>query len=95
MQKLVDIRCYVSPEHKRLIKQTALDRNTSVNKLLKEIICTALPEPKANLTDELENILTRLSNSANLPQEEREQLKKRKNEIKSLMKGVTQNGKEE
>ena len=56
MQKLVDIRCYVSAEHKRLIKQTALDRNTSVNKLLKEIICTALPEPKANLTDELENM---------------------------------------
>ena len=92
MQKLVDIRCYVSPEHKRLIKQTALDRNTSVNKLLKEIITTALPEPRPSLADELESIRSRLSNSANLPQEEREQLKKRKNEIKSLMKGDIQNG---
>lgn len=85
MKTLVDIRCYVSPEHKRLIKQTALDRNMSVNKLLKEIISTVLPEPRPSLDKELESILSRLSNSANLPQEEREQLKKRKNEIKLLL----------
>ena len=92
MKKLIDVRCYVSAEHKRQIKKVAFERNISVNKLLKEIISTAIPEPRADLAGELELILFRLSHSANLTQEEREQLKKRKNEIKALMKGDAQNG---
>lgn len=92
MKKLIDVRCYVSPEHKRQIKKVALERNISVNKLLKEIISTAIPEPHTDLAGELELILFRLSHSANLTQEEREQLKKRKNEIKAIMKGDAQNG---
>ena len=91
MKKLIDIRCYVTPSHKQLIKQTALDRNISVNKLLREIIDTVLPEPQeskeSNLKKELESILVKLSNSADLPYEEREQLKRRKKEIKILLKG--------
>ena len=91
MKNLTDIRCYVTPSHKQLIKQTALDRNISVNKLLREIIDTVLPEPQeskeSNLKKELESILVKLSNSADLPCEEREQLKRRKKEIKILLKG--------
>lgn len=91
MKKLIDIRCYVTPSHKQLIKQTALDRNISVNKLLREIIDAVLPEPQeskeSNLKKELESILVKLSNSADLPYEEREQLKRRKKEIKTLLKG--------
>lgn len=91
MKKFIDIRCYVTPSHKQLIKQTALDRNISVNKLLREIIDAVLPEPQeskeSNLKKELESILVKLSNSADLPYEEREQLKRRKKEIKILLKG--------
>ena len=91
MKKMIDIRCYVTPSHKQLIKQTALDRNISVNKLLREIIDAVLPEPQeskeSNLKKELESILVKLSNSADLPYEEREQLKRRKKELKLLLKG--------
>lgn len=88
MKKMIDIRCYVTPSHKQLIKQTALDRNISVNKLLREIIDAVLPEPQeSNLKKELDSILVKLSNSADLPYEEREQLKRRKKEIKILLKG--------
>ena len=91
MKKLIDIRCYVTPSHKQLIKQTALDRNISVNKLMREIIGTVIPEPNENdshnLKRELDRVLSRLSNSADMPYEEREQLKRRKKEIKILLKG--------
>ena len=91
MKKLIDIRCYVTPSHKQLIKQTALDRNISVNKLLREIIGAVLPEPQESkeigFTKELESILVKLSNSADLPYEEREQLKRCKKELKLLLKG--------
>ena len=91
MKNLIDIRCYVTPSHKQLIKQTALDRNISVNKLLREIIGAVLPEPQeskeSDLTRELDLILAKLSNSADLPYEEREQLKRRKKELKLLLKG--------
>ena len=91
MKKTIDIRCYVTPAHKQLIKQTALDRNISVNKLLKEIIGAVLPESSENdshdLKRELDRVLSRLSNSADMPYEEREQLKRRKKEIKILLKG--------
>lgn len=90
MSKNVDVRCYVTPEMKYKIKRTALDKNTSVNKLLYEILCRELQEQirhetALTLNQELETVLSKLSNSANLPADEREALKKRKNEIKALL----------
>ena len=86
MKKLVDVRCYVSPEQKRQIKKMAFDQNISVNKMLKDIITKAIPEPSVNLAEELEFILFQLSHSSNLAQAERERLKARKNEIKAMLK---------
>ncbi len=90
MSKNVDVRCYVTPEMKYKIKRTALDKNTSVNKLLYEILCREFQEQirhetALTLNQELETVLSKLSNSANLPADEREALKKRKNEIKALL----------
>lgn len=86
MKKLVDVRCYVSTEQKQQIKKMAFDQNISVNKMLKDIITKAIPEPSVHLAEELEFILFRLSHSAHLTQAEREKLKIRKNEIKALLK---------
>ena len=90
MSKNVDVRCYVSPEMKYKIKRTALDKNTSVNKLLHEILCREFQEQiqhetALTLNQELETVLSRLSNSANMSADEREALKKRKNEIKAML----------
>ena len=101
MKKLVDVRCYVTPEIKKQIKYYALLSNISVSRWLQNLIedDLAVTQHELNvetvLNNELKEILLKLSNSANLPIAEREKLKKRKNEIKSLMKGVTKNGKEE
>lgn len=38
MTDLVDIRCYVSPSYKRRIKKIAFKRNTTVSKLLRDIL---------------------------------------------------------
>ncbi len=101
MKKLVDVRCYVTPEVKKQIKYYALLSNISVSRWLQNLIEDDLATTQhelnieAVLNNELQEILLKLSNSANLPTAEREKLKKRKNEIKTLMKGVKKNGKEE
>ena len=46
MDKLVDIRCYITPEYKHQIKRTALEQNISVSRLLYQIICQAIPQAK-------------------------------------------------
>lgn len=88
MDKQVDIRCYVSVDFKKKIKQIALDKNTSVNKLLNEILHREFDEPNTekDLQEELDVILSKLSNSGSLSKNEREQLKQRKNELKSILK---------
>ena len=42
-------------------------------------------ETALTLNQELETVLSKLSNSANMPTDEREALKKRKNEIKAML----------
>jgi hypothetical protein len=88
MNKQVDIRCYVSVDFKKKIKQIALDKNTSVNKLLNDILQREFGEPNTEkeLQEELDVILSKLSNSGSLSKNEREQLKQRKNELKSILK---------
>ena len=88
MNKQVDIRCYVSEDFKKKIKQIALDKNTSVNKLLNDILQREFGEPNTEkeLQEELDVILSKLSNSGSLSKNEREQLKQRKNELKSILK---------
>ena len=88
MNKQVDIRCYVSEDFKKKIKQIALDKNTSVNKLLNDILQREFGEPNTEkeLQEELDVILSKLSNSGSLSQNERVQLKQRKNELKSILK---------
>ena len=70
------------------IKQIALDKNTSVNKLLNDILQREFGEPNTEkeLQEELDVILSKLSNSGSLSKNEREQLKQRKNELKSILK---------
>ena len=74
--------------HKKKIKQIALDKNTSVNKLLNDILQREFGEPNTEkeLQEELDVILSKLSNSGSLSKNEREQLKQRKNELKSILK---------
>lgn len=97
MEKLVDVRCYVSQDLKKRIKLHTLNNNISVNRWLFELIEDNLNRSvsEANMSDvlnsELQEILTKLSNSANLSSEEREQLKCRKKQIKNMLKGVTNN----
>lgn len=88
MNKQVDIRCYVSEDFKKKIKQIALDKNTSVNKLLNDILQREFGEPNTEkeLQEELDVILSKLSNSGSLSKIDREQLKQRKNELKSILK---------
>ena len=88
MNKQVDIRCYVSVDFKKKIKQIALDKITSVNKLLNDILQREFGEPNTEkeLQEELDVILSKLSNSGSLSKNEREQLKQRKNELKSILK---------
>lgn len=38
MSDLVDIRCYVTPSYKRRIKKIAFKRNTTVSKLLRDML---------------------------------------------------------
>lgn len=98
MNKLVDIRCYITPELKKEIKLYTISKNTSVNRWLLNLIEKELninshnQDKPEQLNNELNDILFKLSNSANLPNAERKALKRRKNEIKSLMKGVQDNG---
>lgn len=94
MKNQVDIRCYVSADFKKKIKQIALDKNTSVNKLLNELLHSEFDEPNLEpaLQEELNVILSRLSNSATLSPNERETLKQRKRELKLLLKGENENG---
>ena len=94
MNKQVDIRCYVSEDFKKKIKQIALDKNTSVNKLLNELLHREFDEPNSEpaLQEELNVILSRLSNSATLSPNERETLKQRKRELKMILKGENENG---
>ncbi len=94
MNKQVDIRCYVSADFKKKIKQIALNKNTSVNKLLNDILQREFGEPNTEkeLQEELNVILSKLSNSATLSPNERETLKQRKRELKLLLKGENNNG---
>ena len=94
MDKQTDIRCYVTADFKKKIKQIALEKNTSVNKLLNDLLHREFGEPntKPTLQEELDVILSKLSNSATLSQNERESLKQRKREIKLLLKGENENG---
>lgn len=94
MEKKTDIRCYVSADFKKKIKQIALDKNTSVNKLLNDILHREFDEPnsEARSKEELDMILSKLSNSAALSKNERETLKQRKRELKMILKGENENG---
>lgn len=88
MENQVDIRCYVSADFKKKIKQIALDKNTSVNKLLNDMLHKEFDEHDTEqaLQEELDLVLSKLSNSADLSKNEREQLKQRKNELKAILK---------
>ena len=90
MKKFTDVRCNVSPELKTKIKLCAIAENTSVSKWLLNIIeervyATEQQGDTAYLENELQKILNQLSNSASLSVAEREQLKKRKTEIKAIL----------
>ncbi len=88
MENQVDIRCYVSADFKKKIKKIALDKNTSVNKLLNDMLHKEFDEHDTEqaLQEELDLVLSKLSNSADLSKNEREQLKQRKNELKAILK---------
>lgn len=91
MDKLTDIRFYTTPEYKKRIKQIALEKNISVNKMINQIVHKEIPEfeyleNRQNLENELKETLKKLSNSANMSTTERQQLKDRKDNIKSLLK---------
>lgn len=90
MKKFTDVRCNVSPELKTKIKLCAIAENISVSKWLLKLIEEKVyaTEPKSNiahLESELQKILNQLNNSASLSVSEREDLKKRKTEIKALL----------
>lgn len=91
MEKKTDVRCYVSPELKKTIKLCAFEKNISVNRfllnLIKKEICVDYEpfDETKKLNEELNSILSKLGNSADMPVSEREQLKKRKKEIKLLL----------
>ena len=90
MKKFTDVRCNVSPELKTKIKLCAIAENTSVSKWLLNLIeervyATEQQGDTAHLENELQKILTQLSNSASLSVSERENLKRRKMEIKALL----------
>lgn len=92
MDKQTDIRCYVTADFKKKIKQIALEKNTSVNKLLNDILQREFGETEGALKEELDVILSKLSNSASLSKNERETLKQRKRELKMILKGENENG---
>ena len=90
MKKFTDVRCNVSPELKTKIKLCAIAENTSVSKWLLNLIeervyATEQQGDTAYLENELLKILNQLSNSASLSVSEREDLKRRKTEIKALL----------
>ena len=90
MKNFVDVRCNVSPELKTKIKLCAIAENISVSRWLLNLIEEKVyaTEPKSDtayLENELQKILNQLSNSGMLSVNEREQLKKRKTEIKALL----------
>jgi len=90
MKKITDVRCNVSPELKTKIKLCAIAENISVSKWLLKLIEEKIyaNEPKsdiAHLESELQKILNQLSHSGMLSVDEREELKKRKTEIKALL----------
>lgn len=94
MKKFTDVRCNVSPELKIKIKLCAIAEDTSVSKwllnLIEEKVCSTEQQGDvAHLENELQKILNQLGNSAALSVSEREDLKRRKTEIKALLqKGV-------
>lgn len=94
MSKNVDVRCNVSSEFKTRIKLCAIAENLSVSKWLYKIIEEKVyateqeSETAQQLENELQKILLRLANSATLSADEREQLKKKKTEIKGLLSKV-------
>ena len=95
--KKYDVRCYVSQALKKQIKLYTLNNNMSINRWLLNLIENDLngkdfQTDTTELNDELQKILMKLSNSANLTVDEREQLKNRKKQIKNLLKGETNNG---
>ena len=95
MDKQVDIRCYISADFKKKIKQIALDKNTSVNKLLNDLLHREFGEAEEQkLQEELNLILLKLKKSALLSETERNNLKQRKRELKLLLKGENENGKQ-
>lgn len=90
MKKITDVRCNVSPELKTKIKLCAIAENTSVSKWLLDLIEKQVDDTEqqgdiAYLENELQIILHQLSNSASLSVSEREDLKRRKMEIKALL----------
>lgn len=90
MKKFTDVRCNVSPELKTKIKLCAIAENITVSKWLlnlieEQVYATERQGDKAYLETELQMILTQLSNSGSLSVAEREQLKKRKTEIKAIL----------
>lgn len=89
MSKKTDVRILVSDEYKSQIKIEAVGRHQSVSQMLLDIIRQSIPEKSDNnkqaLKTELDEILRQLSNSADMPADEREKLKQRKIVIKKML----------
>lgn len=45
MANIVDVRCYITPAHKKQIKTIAFERGISVSRLLKDMLCREIPDP--------------------------------------------------
>lgn len=96
---MADLRFNCTEKYKKQIKKEAVDRGMSVSQLLSEVVLKAIPADAEfidyeELKEELEKVRNKLIyHSSILDEEERKQLKNRKEEIKKfLKKGGMNNG---
>lgn len=89
---MADLRFSCTEKYKRQIKKVAVDRGISVSELLSEVVMREYPADEEFvdyelLRNELDDVRYKLIyHSSTLSKEEREKLKKRKDEIKNLLK---------
>ena len=84
---MTDVRIYCSEDYKKKIKMLAVSKGITISDFLLEIISKAIPEETINLQKEIENINNTLAKSGSkMSANERQTLKKRRNEIKKIIR---------
>lgn len=84
---MTDVRIYCSEDYKKQIKMLAVSKGITISELLLEIIIKSIPQEATNLQKEIENINNALAkNGSKMSANERQTLKKRRNEIKKIIR---------